>query len=49
VDTYSLKSKTVHRGGSSAKGTMRSDSIVKPSPLLDEDDGLGKCVEDFAV
>jgi hypothetical protein len=26
-----------------------SDGIVKPPPLLDEDDGLGKRVEDLTV
>ena len=28
---------------------MGSDSIVQPPPLLDEDDGLGECVEDLPV
>ena len=30
-------------------GTMGSDGIVQPSPLLDEYRCLGQCVEDFAV
>ena len=30
-------------------GTMGSDGIVQPPPLLDEDDSLGQCVENFAV
>ena len=28
---------------------MGSDGIVQPSPLLDEDDRLGQCVEDLCV
>ena len=30
-------------------GTMGSDGIVQPPPLLDEDDSLGQCVEDLSV
>ena len=31
--------------GKAAAGAVGSDSIVEPPPLLDEDDGLGECVE----
>ena len=35
--------------GTPTAGAVGSNSIVQPSPLLDEDDGLGQRVEDLAV
>jgi len=35
--------------GTPTAGAVRSNGIVQPSPLLDEDDGLGQRVEDLVV
>ena len=35
--------------GSIAKGTMRSHRVVVPAPLLDDDGGFFKSVEDLAI
>ena len=35
--------------GSVAKGTVRPDRVVVPAPLLDDDAGFFKSVEDLAI